>query len=243
MPEKILELSVVLPVYNEEEEILPHLRIIEEKLLALGISYEIIVVNDGSKDSTLSQARAYASPHVKVLSYDKNQGKGFAVRNGMLQAAGQFSVFMDIDLSTSLDAFESFLKRMRETGCDIIIGDRKTSTGSQVVKQPFYRRLLGRGFTYLSCLCVGRYFKDFTCGFKMFNKKSIQIVFNRQKISGWAFDTELIHIACLHGLKIRQVPVSWKHHSASTVRPLKDVFTSLSGLIRIKINSWKGLYR
>jgi len=209
----------------------------------MGIAYEIIVVNDGSTDQTLSKVRTYSSDHTIVLSYGKNQGKGFAVRHGMLHAAGKYKIFMDIDLSTSLEAFELFLARMREDKCDMIIGDRKSNPDNQTVKQPFYRRFLGRGFTRLSCWCIGRDIKDFTCGFKIFNKKAAEIVFQRQKVYRWAFDTELIYIALLHGLRIDEMPVIWEHHQISAVRPLRDIMTSLSGLFQIKFNEWTGQYR
>jgi dolichyl-phosphate beta-glucosyltransferase len=241
--QKNVELSVIIPVFNEELEIIKNLQTVEKKLRSMGISYEIIVVDDGSIDQTLNQVRSYPCREVTVLSYEKNQGKGFAVRHGMLRASGQYRLFMDIDLSTSLEAFDSFLNEMRKNTCDILIGDRKSNPDHQTVKQPFFRRFLGRGFTGLSCLCVGKNINDFTCGFKMFNKKSSDIIFHRQLIYRWAFDTELIYIALLHGLCIRELPVIWQHHGDSTVRPLRDVITSLSELIKIKFNAWKGLYR
>jgi len=236
------ELSVIIPVFNEEADILDNLRVVEKKLNAMAVVYEIMVVNDGSSDQTLGQVQTYFSNRVNILSYEKNRGKGFAVRHGMLHAAGKYKIFMDADLSTSLDALDLFLARMREDKYDMIIGDRRSNPGNRTVKQPFYRRFLGRGFTYLSCLCVGRHIKDFTCGFKIFNKKAAEIVFQRQKINRWAFDTELIYIAILHGLRIDQAPVLWKHHPTSTVRPLRDILTSLSGLIQIKFNGWEGRY-
>ncbi len=243
MSDHSIELSVIIPVFNEEAGILDNLRAVEKKLNAMGIVYEIIVVNDGSTDQTLSKVQTYSSDHTGVLSYEKNQGKGFAVRHGMLHAAGKYKIFMDADLSTSLEAFDLFLARMREDKYDMIIGDRKSNPDNQTVKQPFYRRFLGRGFTRLSCLCIGRDIKDFTCGFKIFNKKAVEIVFQRQKVYRWAFDTELIYIALLHGLRIDEVPVIWKHHHGSTIRPLRDTLTSLSGLIQIKFNAWKGQYQ
>lgn len=237
------ELSVIIPVFNEEADIHKNLLIIEEKLSSLKISYEIIVVDDGSRDQTLEQAKAVNSRHITVLSYDTNRGKGFAVRHGMLAARGQFHAFMDIDLSTSLGTIDIFLARIREGDVHILIGDRKSRPELQKIRQPFYRRFLGQVFTGLSSLCVGRWFNDFTCGFKMFNQKASHLLFQRQLIYRWAFDTELIYIALIHHLRIKEIEVVWNHHNDSTVRPWRDVVTSLNELFQIKVNGLKGLYR
>lgn len=243
MPVNLVELSVIIPVYNEETEIIANLQTVQNKLGSMGITYEIIVVNDGSSDQTLLKAQTYASNNVIVLTYPENQGKGYAVRHGMLHAAGKFRIFMDIDLSTSLDAFDTFLARMRLGDCDLIIGDRKSDPTNQKIKQPFYRRFLGRGFTWLSCICVGYNIKDFTCGFKIFHKKAAEIIFQRQRINRWAFDTEIIYIALSHKLRLGEMPVTWENHHQSTVRPLRDILTSLLGLLQIKINMLQGTYR
>ena len=243
MPESQKELSVIIPVFNEQEEIDENLRTVEKKLDAMGITYEIIVVNDGSNDNTLEKAKAHASDRLEVLSYETNKGKGFAVRHGMMHARGQYKMFMDADLSTSLDAFDPFMARIREGKYDILIGNRKSNTLKGSARQPFYRRFLGQGFTHLSSIFVGGKIQDFTCGFKFFNTKACEIIFQRQKIDRWAFDTELLYIALLHDLRIGEVPVIWKHHKTSSVRPCLDIFTSLGGLIQMKKNARQGLYR
>ncbi len=237
------ELSVIIPAYNEEQEIQASLTTIEAKLRGLGVSYEIIAVNDGSNDQTLAKMTALQGPSVVVLSYASNRGKGFAVKEGMLRARGRYRLFMDVDLSTSLDAIGEFLELMRGGDWDVLIGERKSRLLQQKVRQPWIRQFLGGGFIRLSCFCVGRRFRDFTCGFKMFEHTAAETIFTRQRVFDWSFDTELLAIAVEHKLRIAEVPVDWSHHSGSTVHTFKAVFTSLAGLLKIKTNSLKCLYR
>ncbi len=243
MPDTLIELSVIIPAFNEEKEVRDSVRAVEQKCDAMRLNYEIILVNDGSIDGTLSRMQECAGGRIKVLSYEKNLGKGSAVRHGMLHAAGQYRLFMDVDLSTSLEAIDKFLEHMRHDAYDMIIGNRKSSPGDHTVKQPWVRRFLGNGFIILSRWCVGKKIKDFTCGFKMFNRRSADIIFNKQRILNWAFDTELIAIALIHDLRIGEIPVAWNHSPDSAVRPLRDIFTSLAGLLKIKWNILRGVYR
>ena len=243
MPGHPIELSVIMPAFNEGLEIHGSIRAVDQKLAAMNVPYEIIIVNDGSRDDTLAKAQTCACGHIKILSYGQRRGKGFAVRHGMIHAQGKYKLFMDVDLSTSLDAVDHFLPRMRDEKYDLLIGDRKSSPGNQGTKQPWHRRFLGDGFIKLSRLCVGRNIKDFTCGFKMFNAAAADILFSRQRTFNWAFDTELIYIALLHRLRIGEIPVVWNHHQGSAVRPIRDIFTSLTGLWTIKWHALKGAYR
>ncbi len=229
MPDTLIELSVVIPAFNEEKAIRDNTRAVEQKCDAMRLNYEIILVNDGSVDGTLSRMQECACSRIKVLSYGTNRGKGFAVRHGMFHAVGKYRLFMDADLSTSLEAIDKFLEHIRHNAYDMIIGDRKSSPGDRTVQQPRHRRFLGDGFIALSCRCVGKKIKDFTCGFKMFNQKSADIIFKKQQILNWAFDTELIAIALIHDLRIGEIPVVWSHGRNSAVRPLRDIFNSLAG--------------
>ncbi|HLD87807.1 MAG TPA: dolichyl-phosphate beta-glucosyltransferase [Candidatus Omnitrophota bacterium] len=236
-------LSVIIPAFNEEKEVRDNTRAVEQKLDSLRLNYEIILVNDGSADGTLSRMQECAGSRIKVLSYEKNRGKGFAVRHGMLHAAGRYRLFMDADLSTSLEAMDKFLEHMRQDDYDMIIGDRKSKPGDHTVKQPWHRRFLGNGFIVLSRWCVEKKIRDFTCGFKMFNRRAADIIFKKQQILNWAFDTELIAIALIHDLRIGEIPVTWNHHHGSAVRPMRNIFTSLAGLLKIKWNILQGVYR
>ncbi len=239
----MIELSIILPAYNEAKEILNSVSAVEAKLRGSNVDYELILVNDGSQDDTLAKMESCTSERVKIVSYAKNRGKGYAVRCGMRQALGRFRLFMDVDLSTSLEAVDEFLHKMRSGNYDMLIGERKTFWSQQAIQQPWHRRFLGRGFILLSCLCIGRTFKDFTCGFKMFNQKAAELIFNCQQIDNWAFDTELIYIACVHNLRLGEVPVKWKHHAGSHVRPARDIASSLAGLVKIRWFACFGRYQ
>lgn len=237
------KLSVILPAYNEEHCLEANVSILNERLKSLDLDYEIIIVNDGSTDRTLSKARNCAGENIRVLSYPHNRGKGYAIRYGMLNSEGRYKLFMDLDLSTSLDAVQNFWELLCSGSFDVIIGNRKSEFSRLEVKQPLYRIFFGKGFTFLSSLLIGHKINDFTCGFKMYTKNAADIIFCRQRIFDWAFDAELIYIAVLHGLKIREVPVTWRHHGNSKVRLLRDITHSLRSLITMRINALKSFYK
>lgn len=237
------ELSVIIPAYNEEQDLSANVLLVDEHVKKLGTSYEIVLVNDGSRDKTLEIMHQLANKHIRVFSYDRNYGKGYAVRHGMQNAQGKFRLFMDVDLSTSLEAVDEFLRIMRTGQYNILIGERPTHFQKQGIKQPFIRRFLGKGFSALSRFCVGQNIKDFTCGFKMFDLKASEIICAKQRIFNWSFDTELVAIASIQKLKIGEIPVLWSHRSGSQVRALRDVCTSLAGLFKIKWNMVRGVYR
>jgi dolichyl-phosphate beta-glucosyltransferase len=236
-------LSVILPAYNEAKVIADNLNAVKRKLASLNISYEIIVVNDGSTDDTLSKINGMVSSQIKVFSYEKNRGKGFAVNWGMKYATGAYRLFMDADLATALEEIPKFLTTIENYHFDVLIGNRKIDPSLQKVKQPLFRRIFGMGFTWLSGLFVGRKFTDFTCGFKMFTASAADMIFMRQRIYNWAFDSELLFIALKHNLVIHEIPVVWHDKRNSKVRLLRDILTSLGGLFKIRFNQIRGLYR
>jgi dolichyl-phosphate beta-glucosyltransferase len=243
MTQPIKELSVILPAYNEEGEIQENTHRLKDHLDRLHIDYEILIVDDGSKDNTVREASCCESKNIRVLTYPDNRGKGYAIQYGMLNATGAYRLFMDVDLSTSLGSIEQFLQLIRSGQFDIIIGNRKTNPSLQKIRQPFYRRFFGEGFTRLSSLMIGERFTDFTCGFKMYTKKTAEIIFRKQRIFDWAFDAELIYIALLHNLRIYEAPVVWKHHPDSRVRLLRDIVNSFYSLVEMRVNGWQGRYR
>ena len=243
MADQPIALSIILPAYNEGPKVKASVGKIEERMRLWDISYELIVVDDGSCDDTLKMVRECASDRIRVFSYERNQGKGYAVQYGMLRAKGEYRIFMDVDLSTSLEEMEKFFNEIRKKEFDVVIGTRKADPSLQKIRQPFYRRFLGGVFTKLSGFFVGCAISDFTCGFKMYTKSAAEIIFKRQRISGWSFDTELIYIAALHGLKIRELPVVWSHDSDTKVRVIQDIISSLLGLFKIRLNAARGLYR
>lgn len=236
------ELSVILPAYNEGRVIKESLVAIKAKLDELGIDYELIVVNDGSKDDTKNAAGALKNPRIKVLSYENNRGKGHAVHYGMQKAQGQYRLFMDVDLSTDLGEIKKFLSEIRRGDCDIVMGNRNIRSSLRQ-KGPWYRAFLGRGFALVSGFWIGFHCLDFTCGFKMFTARAAEIIFSRQRLFDWAFDTEILFIARLHHMNVRQLPVVWEHRGNSKVRLGRDIAASLLSLIKIRYYALRGFYR
>jgi dolichyl-phosphate beta-glucosyltransferase len=225
-------LSVVIPVYNEGKIILRNLEKVDDYLRTLGINYEIILVNDGSTDNTLDQAKIIGRKNLYIISYAENKGKGYAVNRGMTAALGEYRLFMDMDLSTELNEIPRFLKYICEERCDICVGNRH-SVGLLAQQRPWHRALMGKVFACLSSFSSGCQLDDFTCGFKIFTAQACEKIFPRQQIFNWAFDTELICIAHQLGLRILQKPVEWSHHDNSKIRFGSAMITSLISLVKI----------
>jgi len=237
-------LSIILPAYNESRSIQKNLATLEAYLKNhLNTDYEILVINDGSTDDTAVQAEHYSSPFVQVLSYSPNRGKGYAIQYGMKQAQGDYLLFMDVDLATDLNEIEKFYILISENIYDLIIGNRKTKEAIQHIKQPFYRRFLGKGFTFLCQILLGSRITDFTCGFKMYTREAARIIFTRQSIYDWSFDAELIYIAHKHHLKIKELPVVWTDDPNSKVNVLISIIKSLWGIFKIRFNDIQNKYQ
>jgi dolichyl-phosphate beta-glucosyltransferase len=232
------ELSIIFPAYNEAAVIRQNLLQVQKKLHEDHLEYEIIVVDDGSTDDTLGQAQLLEDAHLKVFASKPNRGKGYAVKLGMQKSQGAYRLFMDVDLSTSLDEIGKFLTVIRQGHSDVLIGCRNLRQN-----QPWYREFLGKGFTVLSSALVFCHYHDFTCGFKMFTAKASEKIFARQRIDDWAFDTEILYLANREHLKVDQLPVQWQHEGASKVRLGRDIVNSFVSLIKIRWYAFKGYYR
>jgi dolichyl-phosphate beta-glucosyltransferase len=235
--------SFVIPVYNEELVLARTFATLVPFVEALGESFEIVCADDGSEDGSariLAEA-AKKDPRIRVLTLPENRGKGSAVRAGVLETRGERVIFLDADLSTPLEECSGFLGALG-SGYDVVLGDRR-APGSRITRrQPWIRETLGKGFTVLTQALLAPGVRDFTCGFKGFQREAAQAIFSRSRIDGWAFDVEIVVIAKLHGFKVVQVPVGWRHEDDSKVRVLGAVLRSLSELGRIWLNRRRGLY-
>jgi dolichyl-phosphate beta-glucosyltransferase len=238
---KKIYLSLVVPVFNEQDRI-DNVVKIYHFLKAQSYSNELIIINDGSIDQTLVKLKKLQKKfNFKLISYSLNQGKGYAVKAGMLQAMGELRLFLDIDLSTPLTEIPKFIDQAQK-GSEVIIGSRKTK-GSRVLKhQSLLRENMGKTFTLLSRLILNTWVSDFTCGFKMFNKTATQKIFKKQTINRWGFDAEILFLANKYNYKIEEIPVSWKDNSMTKVRFPKDIFSSLYELLIIRANNFLGKY-
>lgn len=236
-------LSLVIPAYNEENRLPKTLESVFSFLNSEQIEAEVIVVNDGSKDNTEKIARELANSHsnLKVISYPDNKGKGKAVKTGVMEARGDFIIFLDADNSTSLHEIKS-MKELLEEGHNLVIGSRKIK-GAKILKyQPFLRRTLGSGFNWFVKVILGLSdYSDTQCGFKGFRREVAREIFSKSKISGFAFDTELLCIASILGYETLEIPIVWQDEKESTVK-LKSVWNIFCDVLKIKYNSLRGVY-
>lgn len=231
-------LSVIIPAYNEEKRLPRTLEEIDEYLRKQDYNYEILVVNDGSKDRTVEVAKSLIPKikNLKVTGYEKNQGKGYAVRFGMLKAKGDFRLFTDADNSTSIDQVEKVWPWLGKK-YDIVIGSRDVKGAILDPPQPWLRQvILGEGFKLYRKIVLNLWgIEDTQCGFKCFTKAATENVFSKCKINRFAFDPEILIIAQKMGYKIKEIPVYWRNEPESKVKP-KWMVNMAIDLLKIRWN-------
>lgn len=235
--------SIVIPAYNESARIDATLREVVSCVRANGWDAEVIVVNDGSTDTTARQVLDFArtAPEVRLLENPGNRGKGYSVRNGFLEAQGEIVMFTDADLSAPIGEAELLFAAIRD-GADIAIGSRWLERNRQTHRQPLYRQFFGRCFNLITRMVMGLHFADTQCGFKAFTRAAAQTVFQLQTIEGWGFDPEILFIATKRHLRIDEVPVSWGHDERSRISYLRDGFHMLREMAMIRWNALLGRY-
>jgi dolichyl-phosphate beta-glucosyltransferase len=233
-----IRLSVIIPAYNEGKRLPKTLREIDKYLREQSFEYEILVVDDGSKDNTVEVAKSLLSEikNLKVTGYKENQGKGYAVRFGLLEAKGQYRLFTDADNSTSIEYIERMWPQF-EAGYDIVLGSRNVKGAILSPPQPWIRKVvLGGGFKLFRKIVLGLWsIEDTQCGFKGFTKKVVESVLLKCKINRFAFDPEILVLAQKKGFKIKEVPVTWKDDPESKVK-FKSIFKMAIDLLKIKWN-------
>ena len=235
--------SIILPAYNESARIAATLEKIVAHAAERGWNVEVIVVNDGSSDSTAGIVLDYAKKHgvLRLLENPGNRGKGFSVRNGILHAKGEVLLFSDADLSSPIEEADKLFAAIGK-GADIAIGSRWVDSRLQIRRQPLYRRLFGRIFNLALRVILGLQFADTQCGFKAFTRRSAQAIFPQQKIERWGFDPELLYLARRFGFTVSEVPVAWSHREGTRIHPLRDGVRMFIELLRIRWYALKGNY-
>jgi len=235
--------SIIIPAYNESARIDSALREVVACIRTEGWDAEVVVVNDGSSDTTAQQVLAFAehSPEVRLLENSGNRGKGYSVRHGLLQAQGEIVMFTDADLSAPIREASLLFAAIR-TGADIAIGSRWMDRKRQTHRQPWYRQFFGRCFNLVTRTVMGLKFHDTQCGFKAFTRAAAQTVFQLQMIEGWGFDPEILFIASKRHLRVEEVPVTWGHDERSRLSYLKDGFHMLREMAVIRWNALMGRY-
>lgn len=236
-----MKLSVVIPAFNEEKRIGATLQAVSAFLQKQTDEYEIIVVDDGSKDSTTTTVEQLALPHVRVVSYGGNRGKGYAINYGVGQASGDWILMTDADNSTPIEELPKLLAATNNN--QVIIGSRYTRGSNVTVRQGVPRIAMSRLGNLLVQLLILPGIHDTQCGFKLFSAAAAKRIFPLQTIWGWGFDMEILRIAKEQGYKIREVGVEWRNDDQSRIQS-STVFTkTLRELFTIRNNSWKGMYR
>jgi dolichyl-phosphate beta-glucosyltransferase len=238
-----LEYSIVIPAYNESARIGAALSEVSACIRSRGWRAEVLVVDDGSTDDTAAMVRAWAAEHpeVRLLQNERNRGKGYSVRNGMLHATGETVMFTDADMSSPIDEAERLFSAIA-AGADVAIGSRWL-TGKRIVhRQPLYRRFFGRCFNALTRMVMRLPFADTQCGFKAFRRQAAQMVFGLQRIERWGFDPEILFIAITRGLRVDEVSVTWGHDERSRISYLRDGMQMLMELAFIRYNAVTGRY-
>jgi dolichyl-phosphate beta-glucosyltransferase len=239
--------SIVVPAYNESARLGASLEKILSYLAGQGwaAEVEVIVVNDGSTDDTAEIVRRLARKNsaLRLVENPGNRGKGYSVRNGMLQARGQVLVFSDADLSAPIEELPKLLKALDDgDGADIAIGSRWLQAELQTQRQPLHRQLFGRVFNLLLRITLGLQFKDTQCGFKAFQQKAAQKIFPLQRIERWGFDPEILFLARKFGFRVQEVPVAWAHSGGTRIHPLTDGSRMFWEMLRIRWYDLTGKY-
>ncbi|HXX53089.1 MAG TPA: dolichyl-phosphate beta-glucosyltransferase [Thermodesulfovibrionales bacterium] len=233
-------ISIIIPAYNESSRIFPSLARLDEYLGMNFGGFELIVVNDGSSDSTedvVSRAKK-EMPSIRYLGYKKNRGKGYAIRQGVVNSTGDIILISDADLSTPIEELEKLLVPY-DYGYPVVIGSRGLEGSNIVVRQTWWRESMGKAFNRIVRIFLLREFKDTQCGFKLFHGGIGRKLFRETIIDRFAYDVEVLYLATKAGYKVKEVPVTWLNSPASTVRPVKDSLRMARDLVRIRFQKNK----
>lgn len=247
-----VEVSLIIPAYNEEQRLPATLATVETYLRARPWSWELIVVDDGSEDRTAAIVRAWheRDSRIRLLTVP-HRGKAAAVRSGVFAASGRYVFFTDADLSTPIDYLEPALQLLRERW-DLVIGSREGAAARRI-GEPWHRHAMGRVYNWVVQWLLLPGIDDTQCGFKGFRHEVAQDLFRRMllyrdgqrplrgpRVTG--FDVELLFIARRRGYRIAVLPVTWHHVEGSKVRPLVDGLLMLRDVLTVRLNAWRGVY-
>ncbi len=231
-----MEISIVIPAFNEEKRIGGTVRRFLSYLQQNFRQYELIVVDDGSVDKTQDVLKAITQERaeVRIFRNQTNSGKGHAVKQGVLQAEGVLVFFADADLSTPPEEIKHFADLFKTSSASVLIGSRNVAGADIKTTQPLYRRVLGRIFNACVRQITGLSFKDTQCGFKGFRREAAHEIFKRTTENRFSFDVEVLLIAKKMGYEIKEIPIVWSNDSESKINPVRDGLKMLLDLFMIK---------
>jgi len=234
-------LSIIIPAYNEEKRIEKTLFDLRDYLKRQSFDYEVIIINDGSKDKTNKIIKRIVGEwkNYRIIGYQKNRGKGAAVKYGVQHSRGDRILFVDADGSTPPDEFESFKPYLDKF--QIIIGSRHLVKSYVKRRQPASRILVARLSNLIIRLILGLNFKDTQCGFKLFERTTATKLFSKMTLQRWGFDFEILALAKKYRFKVKEVPVVWYNEKGSAVKPVA-VLKTFFELFKVRWNLWSGKY-
>lgn len=232
-----VHLSVVVPAYNESRMIFETLRRLKAYLSLKEWAWEVIISNDGSKDNTSSIVRSIIETtndfKIKLIDLPRNQGKGAAVKAGVLRAEGEFILISDADLSAPIKEVEKLLAAL-ETEADVATATRAIRVPGADVQQSFKRFIAGRIFNQLVRILTKLPMTDTQCGFKCFKREAAKKIFEKLTLERFGFDVEALLLAKQEGYRIKEVPVMWKEGRESKVNLVKDSLAMIGELIYLR---------
>jgi glycosyltransferase involved in cell wall biosynthesis len=235
-------ISIVIPAFNESRRIADSLSTVCEFLGSTRLSFEILVVDDGSTDETAKIVRRFEREGVRLIHHAENRGKGYSVRTGALKAIGTYVLFTDADLSTPIDELHKLYDIAERDPADIVIGSRAIDRRYIERHQSRFREIGGIAFNGLVRIGLGLKLHDTQCGFKLFHRDRTRSIFEEQTIDGFGFDPEILFLAARRRLRIREVPVRWSHADDTKVRVIRDGLRMIADLVRIRLNDFTGRY-
>lgn len=236
-------ITFVIPVFNEEKRLNKTFSALKAFKTPRGLKLEeVIFVDDGSNDNSKlkiqnSKLRLNSNlkSKVKLISYSQNQGKGYAVKRGMLDSSSDYTLFFDADMSTPLSELSKFIPFIK-ANTDVIISTRKNGKSTVLVHQPKLRGLLGKGFTLITKTVLRLDVSDFTCGFKAFSKQAKNTIFKRSVIKGWGYDAEIVYLAKKYNLSVQEKAVTWSNDKDTKVKLYKAVPQTFAEIFLIYLN-------
>jgi glycosyltransferase involved in cell wall biosynthesis len=233
-------ISIIIPAYNEEKRLPSTLKRVRHYLDASTWEFaEIVVVDDGSRDATAAVAESCGA---RVLRNPGNRGKGYAVRHGMLEAKGEWSLFSDADLSSPIEELDRLWRAAERENAQVAIGSRAVDRSMVGVHQPVFRETMGRVFNLTMRMITGLPFHDTQCGFKLFETAAAHEIFRRTLLDGFGFDVEVLYIASHLGYRALEVPVRWNDVAGTTVSTWRGI-KAFWDPVKVRFNGVRGLYR
>ncbi|MEA3488884.1 MAG: dolichyl-phosphate beta-glucosyltransferase [Candidatus Omnitrophota bacterium] len=229
-------LSIVIPAYNEENRIGPTLSLMHDYFFSRDYDHEVILVDDGSTDGTVPEAersRFVSESRLKIVQNGVNRGKGFSVRNGIMNSRGEYVLICDADMSTPIEEMDKLAGYFHE-GYDIVIGSRSIKGSDVRVRQPWYRERMGKTFNFLVKLILMGGIKDTQCGFKVFKGDIAREIAYDLRIDGFCYDVEMLYLAEKKGYRIKEVGIVWDNSPQSKVKIMGSSLNMFFDLVKIK---------